>query len=140
MQSPTLLCIDDHAQLLELRKASLEPLGYSVYTVTSVSTAISLLERMPVAAVLLDFKCEGMDAEAVAFHIKQRFPNQPIILLSAYSDMPEPILWLVDEFVWKGQPVERLAEVIERISHGTSEEARNPTEDRADVWRHQTAA
>jgi hypothetical protein len=38
-----------------------------------------------------------MDAEAVACHIKQQFPNVSIILLSAYSEIPERILWLVDE-------------------------------------------
>jgi hypothetical protein len=32
-------------------------------------------------AVLLEYKHEGMDVEAVACHIKQRFPNLPIILL-----------------------------------------------------------
>jgi hypothetical protein len=42
--------------------------------------------------LLLEFKHEGLDAEAVACHIKQRFPNLPIILLS-YSEMPERILW-----------------------------------------------
>ncbi|MGA2990860.1 MAG: hypothetical protein ABSD88_10345, partial [Candidatus Korobacteraceae bacterium] len=47
-------------------------------------------------AVLLEYKLEGMDAEAVAYQIKQRFPRLPIILLSAYSQMPERILWLVD--------------------------------------------
>ena len=53
------------------------------------------------AAVLLEYKLEGMDVEAVACHIKQRFPNLPIILLSAYCEMPERILWLVDEYVMK---------------------------------------
>ena len=44
-----------------------------------------------------------MDAEAVACHIKHRFPNLPIILLSAYREMPERILWLVDEYVMKSE-------------------------------------
>ncbi|MGA2648235.1 MAG: hypothetical protein ABSF15_26390 [Candidatus Sulfotelmatobacter sp.] len=48
---------------------------------------------------VLEYKQEGMDAEAVACHIKQRFPKLPIILLSAYCEMPERILWLVDEYV-----------------------------------------
>jgi hypothetical protein len=39
--------------------------------------------------VLLEYKSEGIDAETVAFQIKQRFSNPPIVLLSAYSDMPE---------------------------------------------------
>jgi DNA-binding NtrC family response regulator len=67
-----------------------------------------------VAAVLLEYKQEGMDAEAVAWHIKQRFPNLPIILLSAYSEMPERILWLVDEYVMKSELPDRLVPIIER--------------------------
>jgi CheY-like chemotaxis protein len=74
-----------------------------------------MLEQMAVAAVLLEYKSEGMDAEAVAHHIKQRFPDQPIILLSAYAEMPEALLWLVDEYVMRSEPVERLVEVIERM-------------------------
>jgi CheY-like chemotaxis protein len=42
-----------------------------------------MLEETSVAAILLEYKQEGMNVEAVACHIKQRFPNQPIILLSA---------------------------------------------------------
>ena len=66
------------------------------------------------AAVLLEYKHEGMDVEALACHIKQRFPNLPIILLSAYCEMPERILWLVDEYVMKSELPERLVPIIER--------------------------
>ena len=54
-------------------------------------------EETPVAVVLLEYKLEGMDAEAMACHIKQRFPHLPIVLFSAYSQVPERILWLVDD-------------------------------------------
>jgi CheY-like chemotaxis protein len=74
-----------------------------------------MLEQTSVAAVLLEYKLEGMDAEAVAYQIKQRFPNLPIILLSAYSEMPGRILWLVDEYVMKSELPERLVPIIERI-------------------------
>ena len=67
-------------------------------------------------AVLLEYKQEGMDAEAIAYLIKQRFPNLPVILLSAYCEMPERILWLVDEFVMKSEPPERQSSVIERVT------------------------
>ena len=111
-----LLCVDDRPHMLQLRKASLEPLGYSVITAGSASSAIAVLENTAVAAVLVEYKTEGLDAEAVAYHVKQRFPHQPIILLSAYSDMPERILWLVDEYVTRSEPFERLAEVIDRAT------------------------
>jgi CheY-like chemotaxis protein len=114
MESPTLLCIDDLPQALALRKATLESHGYSVKIASSSYAAMKLLEEGSVTAVLLEYKLEGMDAEAVACHIKQRFPTLPIILLSAYSELPERILWLVDEYVMKSELPERLVPIIER--------------------------
>lgn len=111
-----LLCVDDRRELLKVRKAVLESCGYSVEIATTVANALKILENNPVAAVLVDYKSEGLDAQAVAYHIKQRYANQPIILLSAYSEMPETILWLVDEYVMRSEPIERLAQVIERVN------------------------
>ena len=113
MDSPTLLCID-LPQVLELRKQTLESHGYSVKIASNSHSAMKMLEESSVAAVLLEYKHEGMDSEAIACHIKQRFPNLPIILLSAYSGMPERILWLVDDYVMKSELPERLVPIIER--------------------------
>ena len=113
MDSPTLLCID-LPQALELRKETLESHGYSVKIASNRHTAMKMLEQSSVAAVLLEYKQEGMDSEAIACHIKQRFPNLPIILLSAYFEMPERILWLVDDYVMKSELRERLVPIIER--------------------------
>lgn len=116
MDSARVLCVDDLPQVLNLRKTALESQGYCVAIATSGHTAIKVLEESPVSAVLLEYKLEGMDAEAIAFHIKHRFPNLPIILLSAYAEMPERILWLVDEFVLKSELSERLVPIIERVT------------------------
>jgi CheY-like chemotaxis protein len=114
MDSPLVLCIDDLPQVLELRKNVLESHGYCVKLASSGHTAMKLLENAPVSAVLLEYKQEGMDAEALAWQIKQRFPTLPIILLSAYSEMPERILWLVDEYLMKSELPEQLVPIIER--------------------------
>jgi DNA-binding response OmpR family regulator len=82
-----------------------------------------MLENTSVVAVLLEYKQEGMDAEAVA-SIKRRFPDLPIILLSAYSETPERILWLVDDYVMKSELPERLLPIIKRAH----ERARRSTE------------
>jgi len=113
MDSPILLCID-FPQALELRKETLESHGYRVKIASSRHAAMKVLEESSVAAVLLEYKREGVDTEAVACHIKERFPNLPIILLSAYSEMPERILWLVDEYLMKSELPERLVPTIER--------------------------
>jgi DNA-binding NtrC family response regulator len=114
MDSPTVLCIDDRPQVLELCKAALEPHGYCVKAASSGYTAMKMLEEASVAAVLLEYKQEGMDAESIACQIKQRLPNLPVILLSAYSEVPERILWLVDEYVMRSELPERLVPIVER--------------------------
>jgi CheY-like chemotaxis protein len=119
MDFPTVLCVDDQQHALALRRMTLEPHGYCVKIASSGPTAMKMLEEEPVAAVLLEYKNEGMDAEAVACHIKQRFPQLPIILLSAYAEMPQRILWLVDEYVMKSEMPERLLPIIERVTHST---------------------
>ena len=118
----TVLCIDDNPRVLELRKATLEPCGYRVEIASSGDAAIKMLKKASVAAVLLEYKVEGIDAEAVACHIKQRFPTLPIILLSAYSEIPERILWLVDEYVMKSELPDGLARIIQRTTHSAKKE------------------
>jgi CheY-like chemotaxis protein len=128
MFSPVILCIDDSPELLKLRKTTLESCGFSVAIANDAPTAMKTLETRSVASVLLDYKCEGVDAQAVAYLIKQRYPNKPIVLLSAYSCMPEALLWLVDEYVMRSEPVERLAQIIHKVMRSS------------DTPRHHTSA
>jgi len=127
MDVRTVLCIDDRPQLLELRKAVLQSHGYRVKMALSGHVAMKMLAEAPVDAVLLEYKSEGLDAEAVACHLKLRFPSIPIILLSAYACMPERILWLVDEYVMRSELSERLLPAIERVAcRPQIEEKRKP--------------
>lgn len=123
MRSPVLLVVDDRPQLLQVRKSNLETFGFSVVTATTVSAAIAVLGNIAIDAVLMEYKSEGMDSEAVAFHIRHRFPQQPIILISAYSDIPERVLWLVDEYVMRSEPIEQLVQVIERVTRAREKQA-----------------
>lgn len=120
-----LLCIDDRPRLLQLRETLLGKHGYVVITANTAPAAIAKLENCAIDAVLLEYKSAGMDAEAVAFQIKQRFPNQPMVLLSAYPEMPERVLWLVDEYVMKSETIERLVQAIERAIRAR-EDGRKP--------------
>lgn len=118
MPSPplrALLLVDDRTPVLQLRKTVLESLGYFVITATSLGIALAKLENCAIDAVVLEYKPEGVDAEETAFHIKQRFPSLPIVLLSAYAGLPERILWLVDEYQMKSEPLEGLAHVLEHV-------------------------
>lgn len=117
-----LLCVDDRPHLLQVRETLFGKHGYVVVTANTAPAAIAKLENCAIDAVLLEYKSEGMDAEAVAFQIKQRFPNQPIVLLSAYTEMPERVLWLVDEYVMKSETIEGLVQTIERAIRARQED------------------
>ena len=120
MESLIVLCIDDRPQVLELRKAVLASHNFVVETALSGCTAIKMLERESADVVLLEYRQEGMDAEAIAYQIKQRFPDLPIILLSAYVHMPERVLWFVDEYVMKSELPEGLARAVEHVTRPTN--------------------
>jgi len=119
MASPIVLCIDERPHVLELRKALLASHHFSVETALSGYAALKMLEATSVDAVLLEYKQEGMDAEAIAYQIKQQFPTLPIILLSAYTDMPERVLWLVDEYVMKSELPEGLVRAVQQVTRPT---------------------
>lgn len=124
MASPYVLCIDDNPHVLALRKATLESYGYCVEIASTSGAAIKILEKAPVEAVLLEYKVEGIDAEAVAGQIKRRFPSLPIILLSAFAEVPERLLWLMDEYMMKSEGPEGLERIIQRARHsGAIQEA-----------------
>ncbi len=117
MPSGVVLCVDDRSEMLRIRQANLERLGFTVATASTATVALSVLETKAVVAVLLDYKTEGLDPEAIAFYVKQRYPQVPIVLLSAYSDVPERILWLVDEYLLRSESLERLTDILDRFSH-----------------------
>ena len=116
MPQPIVLCVDDRPFLLQLRQAMLEDHGYAVVTANDAPTALEQLQTLAIAAVILEYKSAGMDAEAVAWLIKRKFPKQRVILLSAYSDVPERVLWLVDDYVMRSEPLDGLLHVIERVT------------------------
>jgi CheY-like chemotaxis protein len=111
----TVLCVHDRPQVLELRRALLESRDYCVRIASSGYAALKILKDTPVAVVLLEYNPEGIDAEAVALHIKQRFPGLPIVLLSGHSEMPARILRLVDEYAMKSRMPEGLVRIIEKV-------------------------
>jgi hypothetical protein len=57
----------------------------------------------------------------------------PIILLSVYCEMPERILWLVDEYVMKSEPPKRLMPIVARTAH--PRRPASPTNGASAAWQ-----
>jgi CheY-like chemotaxis protein len=119
VSAPTILCIDDEALGLNIRKAVLERAGYRVLTAVDGPTGLSLFRGNAIDGVVLDYYMPEMDGGAVAQAMRQERPEIPILLLSAYINLPGEVVSLVDMTLLKGEGPQELLEKL-RLLLGTA--------------------
>jgi len=110
------LCIDDDATNLLVRKAVLQSVGYSVLTASTGMEGIALFQRHPVAAVIVDFQMPEMNGAEVAAEMKRMRPHVPIIMLSAYTDLTPDLLRSTDAYLIKGNNLSTLFDVLAKLT------------------------
>lgn len=115
MSKKILLCVDDEATGLKIRKVILEKNGYAVLTAPDGVQGLELFEREQVDAVIIDYYMPGMDGGKVAGEMKRRKPNVPIVLLSAYYSLPDGATDAVDAFITKGDSPQVLLSKISEL-------------------------
>lgn len=122
-----ILCVDDERSGLLMRRLLLESQGYRVLTAESGAEGIGLLSAEDVDLVLLDYMMPGIDGGAVAEAMKKLKPSVPILMLSAYVDLPAETVAHVDRYVIKGQsPPVLLSAVAELLESGLMPETQGP--------------
>ena len=112
MSQPTILCIDDEALGLQIRRTVLEHAGYRVLTAIDGPTGLSLFRDQVVDGVVLDYYMPEMDGGAVAEAMRRERPDIPIMLLSAYINLPAELVSLVDVTLLKGEGPQELLEKL----------------------------
>lgn len=115
--TPTILCVDDEANGLFIRKMVLQAAGYSVLTADNGCSALDVFSANTVDCVVLDYYMPGMDGGTVAERMRSLKPSVPIVLLSAYVSLPEKTLRMVDAYVTKGQSPHVLLERLGQLLH-----------------------
>jgi CheY-like chemotaxis protein len=99
-----LLCVDDHPFGLKVLKLMLQQQGYAVLTASSGHEALQIFAANPVRAVVLDYAMPEMNGGEVAAEMKRLKPAVKLLMLSAYTDLPEEATNLVDIRMVKGIP------------------------------------
>lgn len=102
MPRPLILCIDDEELGLRVRKIVLERAGYRVATAIDGPLGLSIFAQERVDLVVLDYSMPSMDGGAVAQEMRRLRPEVPIILLSAYINLPPEVVRMVDCTMLKG--------------------------------------
>lgn len=125
MSVPTILCIDDEALGLEIRKTVLERAGYQVLVATDGPAGLSIFRERNVDGVVLDYYMPEMDGGVVAEAMRRERPAVPIMLLSAYINLPAEVVTLVDVTLLKGEgPLELLEKL--RLMLGAKNQSSPP--------------
>ncbi len=120
-----ILCVDDEPVGLNVRKLLLESEGYEVLTACSGPEGLELFSSETISAVVLDYAMPVMNGGEVAAEMKRRNPEIPILMLSAYVDLPDDALQFVDARALKGEsPVTLLKELDRLVSRGSGSTAR----------------
>lgn len=112
MRQHLILCVDDEVNGLQLRKIILESSGYRVLIAASGAEGLKLFAEQPVELVVLDFLMPEMKGDEVAERMREIKPDVPIVMLSAYYDLPARVDLLVDARIVKGESTQNLLDTV----------------------------
>jgi len=80
-----ILAVDDEQDALELFKDLFIKKGYDVQCVSSGLEALETIDKIDMDAILLDIRMPVLDGIETLSKIKQKKPNIPVVMLTAYG-------------------------------------------------------
>jgi CheY-like chemotaxis protein len=113
-----ILVVDDEPAVCGAIKMMLEYDGHTVQTANNGMEALSLLEESRFDLVTTDFFMTGMKGDALAAAIKERLPDQPVLMISANGAIAKSSgdqLPGVDLVISKPFSLEDLREAIAKV-------------------------
>jgi CheY-like chemotaxis protein len=83
-----ILIVEDDANTRYLIKQNLEREGYTIFEAENGVEALDTLSQNPdIQAILSDVNMEQMDGITLLTHLREDYPEIPVIMLSAYGRM-----------------------------------------------------
>lgn len=133
---PTILVVDDDADILNLLEMRLSANGYHVVVANSGQQALSLFNLHPISLVISDLRMPEMDGFALFTAIQQLNATVPFILLTAHGSIPEAVHATqqgVFSFLTKPFDSKTLLELVTSALKITPQHTASNHED--DAWR-----
>ena len=94
--SHTILVVDDEPKLREVLAATLRELGYRTRVAESGAAALEQFENDPADLVLSDLRMPGMSGQQLLAELRQRAPNVPVVLMTAYGTVKDAVQAIKD--------------------------------------------
>jgi CheY-like chemotaxis protein len=113
-----ILIADDEEALQKLYKEEFEEDGYEVFLAGNGKEVLTFLED-PAGhpdLIVMDIRMPEMDGISTLRVIKEKYPQIPVILCSAYSEFKQDFsTWASDEYVVKSSDLTELKEAAKRL-------------------------
>lgn len=113
-----ILVIDDNAEARLLLKQILEGKGYLVFEAVDGQEALEVLDRTLTHLAVVDLDMPRVNGIQFTERAKAKYPQLPIIMVTAYSQFYSPAEILnagVDAFLQKPIDLNRLMKAIEQL-------------------------
>jgi CheY-like chemotaxis protein len=114
----TILVVEDNETFRELLQEVMGEHGYRVVEATNGQEALEVMEKIPTQAAIVDLEMPVMNGLEFTKRVKEKSPEYPIILVTAYAAFhsPQEILAAnVDAFLQKPISMDKLVKVIEQL-------------------------
>lgn len=122
MEGKSILVVDDQDGVRRLLVETFRDQGFSVDLAANGYEALEKLNDKAPDLILLDMKMPGMNGLEVLRQIKQRYPDQAVIMMTAYGELEivnEAINLGVKECITKPFDINQLRELACSIIAGT---------------------
>ncbi|MEW8507021.1 MAG: sigma-54 dependent transcriptional regulator [Candidatus Thiodiazotropha sp.] len=111
MSLATVLIVEDDPSLREALSDTLELAGYPVCVAEEGGAALQLLQQQSVGMVISDVQMQPMDGHSLLRQLRERFPELPVLLMTAYGTIEKAVTAMHDGAVdYLSKPFE--AEVL----------------------------
>jgi DNA-binding response OmpR family regulator len=110
-----LLIVDDDTNIQRLYKEELEEEGYDVVVATTGKDALVMFDEENPDIVTLDILMPDIDGISLLRKMKEKRPNIPIIMSTAYDYRDDFAVWASEAYIVKSSDLSELKKTIKKL-------------------------
>lgn len=110
-----ILLVDDEESIHLLYRDELEEAGYEVHSALSGDEALNTFDILKPDLVILDINMPGLNGIDTLRCMKEKKPDLPIILSSAYQEFKQDLAsWASDDYIVKSADLSELMDAVRK--------------------------
>jgi len=125
MSQPMILVVEDDIDLRDALSDTLQLAGYAVCVAQDGRMALDIIESKEPVLVITDIQMPRMDGHALLKHIKKRWPDLPVMIMTAYGSIEKAVQAMRDgavDYMTKPFEAEVLVNMVGQYINSVSTE------------------